>query len=143
VGPEIAAAAAFVYFTSRIAIAAVWAYHGIVPKLLHPETGEAALLTASGAFSASNAAAALPLIGMAEIAFAAFVVIAWRSTAPLWINAALNVVLVLAIAVTTPAALSAPFQPLTLGVALVTLSAIGIRVAAFVPSAARCRRRPR
>lgn len=141
VSPRVSASFAISHAISRVAIATVWLFHGIVPKLLYPSTGEAELLASSGVLSLRDAAAILPFIGLAEIAFGIVVLVMWRSVVPLRLNAIAALGLAATVAITSPATLTAPFEPLTLGIALAALSLVGIRAGPFVPSAGRCLRR--
>jgi len=123
---------------ARVAVAAIWAWHGLVPKLLFPHD-ERALLIAAG-FSTAAAAATVTAIGILELAIA-MELLGWpRARFPLVFTAAAMPVLAVAACIARPALISAPFSPITLGAAMMVLALIALMTAADLPSAARCRR---
>jgi hypothetical protein len=127
---------------ARVALAAIWLYQGLVPKLLVPDGGELAILAGAG-LTPGSALVVLRLLGAAELAFAAALLWWWRSPILLLINVAALVVLGLGAAISAPEVYVAPFNPATLSAAMIALSAVGIVAGRGpLPSARRCRRRP-
>ncbi len=124
--PE-AQALASVYLLCRGTLAFVWLWHGLVPKLLFPTTGEVEVTVASGmppAWATTINTAA----GIGECLFALALVAFWRTRWLLAIQIPLLVALLLPLAVREPALFTRPFQPLTLNVPMVALALCGLLV---------------
>jgi uncharacterized membrane protein YphA (DoxX/SURF4 family) len=133
--PESSLAFALIHATARIAIAAIWFWHGLVPKLVFHNLDEQTMLTQAGV-----PLAALSWIGICEIAFAALVLVAWRWRAIFIVNALLMLLATVAVAVNSPVYLTAAFNPVTLNAAIIALSVVGWIASARTPSASRCLR---
>jgi uncharacterized membrane protein YphA (DoxX/SURF4 family) len=129
-----------IYGISRIAVALVWIYHGLIPKLLFAHPDESALLLAGG-ISSDHLTTARTLLGIGEIAFGLVLLLFWNARFLFIATIALMIVALLAVAAQAPEYLVAAFNPLTLNIAVVALSAIGLLAARGLPSARRCRRR--
>jgi hypothetical protein len=130
-----------VHWIGRGTLAFIWLYHGIVPKLLAP-AGEIDLVTRTGI--PSSLAPSLVLAAAAfEIALGVGILVL-RDVRPLL---ALSSVLAIALAVVTSARMPelavAPFQPITLGVAMVGLALVAVAADRDLPRARRCLRKPR
>ncbi|MGV3614659.1 MAG: DoxX-like family protein [Fimbriimonas sp.] len=130
--PEIQRRLAGVHALARTTLAFVWIYHGLVPKLLYPHTGERILLTAAGL-----PVGFLPWIGAAEIGLGLLTLVAWRANGLMKAQAAL-VALVTLGALTSPAELTKPFNPLTLNAALIALALTASLSGRDLPSAWHC-----
>lgn len=128
----------------RGTLGAVWLYQGVVPKLLFPDTGELAILRGAG-FSARAAHRAAAGVGVGEILFGLlfFLLPARRLRPVYWLHIAGLFGLGAGALFSQPAVFVAPFNPLTLNIALVALAAVALLVPAEqLPSAARCLRQP-
>lgn len=138
VSPELSMERSIVHSVARIATALIWIYEGLVPKWLRPDTGEIAILQKS--LLAAEAEEILKLLGSAEILFGLAFLVFWRSRSLFVANA---IVLALLLAGAAPAGASlwaAPFNPLTLTIAMWGLSLVGWMVCRDLPSAANCLR---
>ena len=82
----------------------------------------------------------LPVIGVAELMFAAATVVFWRWRALFLWNAVMMVGTLMAVSFQSPSYLVAAFNPVTLNVGMFVLSLIGYFSAAELPSASRCLR---
>ncbi|UYZ64559.1 DoxX-like family protein [Hymenobacter weizhouensis] len=128
----------------RFTLGFIWMYQGLVPKLLYPDTGELAILQGAG-FSAATARLIAQGVGWAEIGFG---LLLWLLPVrylrgAYWLNCLGLVVLGLGAVFSQPGVFVAPFNPLTLNLAMLTLAAVGLLLdPAELPSAARCLRRP-
>jgi len=142
IDPEVSGRLAAAYALGRIAIAFVFLYHGIVPKLLHQDADEQQLLMAAG-LTKSLVPFALHALGWVEVAFGALLLLAWRSRWPL-IAVILGMLGAIgAIAFAAPAYLVRAFNPLTLNVLVGTLAAINLWLLPYLPTAGTCiRKRP-
>ena len=130
-----------VHGVTRLTLAAVWIYQGLVPKLLHPDTGELAILARLG-LTGHSALAAVRLAGALEVLLGLAFLFLWRQRWLFPFNAAVLGVLLAGAFRSDPSLLAAPFNPVTLTLALWALSGIGFWTGRSLPSAANCRRRP-
>jgi hypothetical protein len=133
--PEASLAFASIHATARIAIAAIWIWHGLVPKLLFHHIDEQTMLSQAGI-----SVVTLPWLGAGEIIFGILILWAWRWRAIFAANGLLMVIATLAVAINSPAYLKAAFNPVTLNAAMIALSIAGWIAAARMPSSSRCLR---
>jgi DoxX-like family len=141
VTPEVALGAALAHTIARLALAVVFAYQGLVPKLIAADPDEAAMLADAGVASA-DIATAMTVMGVAEVAFAVVLVLLWHRRWPVVAAAAFSAVALVFVAVTSPGYLGAAFNPVSLNLAIIALAVIDVLVMPLVPDAGRCRRRP-
>lgn len=107
---------------ARYALAFVFIYHGLVPKILRTDTFETAW--ASAHHIPMSATLFAVLAGVAKIAIGLFIAIARRWLAPVYIAAALLIGLSIDVAIVAPASLTAAFNPVTTNIASLALCAI-------------------
>jgi hypothetical protein len=141
IDPAMSARLALVHGLARIGIAAVFAWHGLVPKLLGPDAIERRMLADAG-FAPDLAVRALAALGVAELVLAAALLLTWHRAALAAVALAFALVATLQVATTSPALLGAAFTPVTLNLGLGLLAAIDLLTLDGIPSAGRCRRRP-
>lgn len=113
-----------VHGLARVSVALVWIYHGLVPKLLGPHRDELYLAAAHG-LPAEPLPRLLQAAGAIEIGFGILLLITWRWRWPFLVSAALLVLLLVDIALVAPQYLVAAFNPVSLNLALISLSLIG------------------
>ena len=142
VAPETSRACTFSYALSRVALAFVWIYQGLVPKLLFHNPGELRMLSDAG-IPLSQLSATLSAVGAAEVCFGVLLLVLWRQRWPLWLTIAMMVASLSAVASFSSMFLTAAFNPVSLNLTVATLAAIGLIVGKHVPTASRCRRQPR
>lgn len=140
VDPAASARRALIHAVATINVAFVWAWHGLVPKLLGPHPGELALLTDAGV--PEELAHTLTIAaGYAELIFAVLFIRYAHRRLP-WI-----ITIVLMLAATIGVAFSAPercmeaFGPVTINLQMVAVSIIGLLCLRHLPSARRCLRK--
>jgi uncharacterized membrane protein YphA (DoxX/SURF4 family) len=141
VDPTQAMRETLVHGVARVGLALIFAYHGLVPKLLGPHADEIAMLRDAGV-GAENTWPLLALLGIAELLFALCLLIFWRRRWPSMLCLGLIVVATIGVAVYSPRYLEAAFNPVSLNLAVACLSVVDLLVVSGLPSAARCRRRP-
>ena len=130
-----------VHGLARVTLALIFAYQGLVPKLLARHPDEIAMLRDAGlSMHASNIA--LDVVGVAELALAVALIVAWHRRWPAVVCLASMVIATAAVGFDSPRFFERAFNPFSLNVAVASLSAIAVLVADGIPSAARCRRRP-
>ena len=142
VRPEESRGFALVHLLARGALAFVWIYHGLVPKLLFPMTGEIDISVASG-IPRGIAPAINTAAGIGEVLFGLALLVFWRARWMLAIQIPLLIGLLAPIALTRPALFTQPFQPLTLNLLMIVLALCGFLTSKELPSARNCRRKPR
>jgi len=132
---------ALIHGLARVGVALIFAWHGLVPKLLGPDALERSMMAATG-MPADLLVGALHIIGVAEIALAAGLLASWHRAALAWLALVFAVVTTVVTAISSPAVVRAAFTPVTLNLGLGLLAAIDLLTLDGIPSAGRCRRRP-
>ncbi|MFB9328487.1 DoxX-like family protein [Paenibacillus aurantiacus] len=132
---------ALIHYGCVLLLALLWAYEGVVPKLLFPEGGELALLKQTGLFP-DQEASMLAWLGIAELGISIATIAFHRSKRLFAAQAVLLVLLAAAAFVANPELLAAPFNPLTLSVPMIGLNWIASRTVDDLPRAIRCVRKP-
>ena len=126
---------------ARGTLAAVFLYHGLVPKLLRRDGDETAMLR-----DARIPAHWLPTVmtgfGVAEIVFAVVLLAGWYRRWPAFLCLPLMLAATLGIAWQSPRYLGAAFNPVTLNVCVAALALIDILQHDGAPSATCCLRSP-
>jgi hypothetical protein len=128
-----------VYAISRITIAFVWLYHGLVPKIIFQSSDEIKFIEAAGCPPEFSVLATL-VFGCIEIAIAVLMLIFWKSRHWFVITATIMVFAMLGVALTSPSAFELPFTPATLNTCVIALCAIGLVAERNLPSAGNCLR---
>lgn len=109
----------------RLTIAFVWFYHGLVPKLLGPAPGELRMDQALGL--SGNAAVQLAYAaGIAEIAFAAVLLLVRDREWPLWLTIAAMGGLLAYASWSAPALLGEAFNPVTTNAGVAALAIVAL-----------------
>lgn len=106
----------------RGSLALLFAYHGLVPKLLWLSADEARMITAHGWTAVQSIA---QVAGIAELAWAAVLLLYRQARWPLLLSAALLLGLLLDVLWFTPDLLRQAFNPLTTNLPGVALCLIG------------------
>jgi hypothetical protein len=138
--PEVSMRQSVVYFLARVAVAFIWIWHGVVPKLIYRHVDELAPLIALG-FSERSARVQVIGVGWVEAALGMILLIAWRARWPVWLTLAAMPVALVGVAIYTPSPPKAAFNPVTLNVSMFTLAAIALLSGRDLPSARHCRRK--
>ncbi len=135
--PETSFRMALMHSGARVCIAFIWLWQGFIPKLMFPSADENAMTRAAGLPPGM-----LPAIGVLEVAFGVLAFSLWRWCPFFVINAALMLGALVSVTLQSPSYLFAAFNPVTLNVAMIMLSALGYLSGSELPSAAHCLRRP-
>ncbi len=139
--PGQAARQAVAHGFARVGLAAIFAYQGIVPKLLGPADGEIAMVAATGLESGLVRPAVLAL-GVLEVAFAVILLVAWHRASPAYVAIAIAIGTTVGVALTSPGTLGTPFNPIALNLGVLGLALSDRATLDGIPSAGRCRRQP-
>jgi hypothetical protein len=138
--PEVSRDRTIAYSLSRVTVAIIWLYHGLVPKLIYRSPDEIKMLLDAG-IPSSHVLGIMSLLGFMEVCFALILLIFWKSRWPLWITIVAMVLGVFGVAVTSAAYLAAAFNPVTLNLAVAVLAFIALQVCANLPTARWCSRK--
>lgn len=141
IAPSVAIERSAIHYACVMLLALLWAYEGLVPKLLFPGGGELELLKGTGLF-AGYEAILLVWLGFAEVGIAAATLLLHRKKRQYALQAVLLVLLTASALVASPELIAAPFNPLTLSLPMAALGWIASRTANDLPQARRCIRRP-
>ncbi|HLK13614.1 MAG TPA: DoxX-like family protein [Fimbriimonadaceae bacterium] len=140
VPPEVARRHALIHLAARLGLAVVWVYQGLVPKLLFPQAGEAAIMRQAN-LPLLPPTTWLVIVGVLEVVYGVLVIACFRSRWVIGLQIPALVALSLAALLTTPKLFVGPFNPLTLNVALLALVAVALFAEQDLPSARGCRRK--
>ena len=130
-----------VHIIARIALAAVFAYQGVVPKLMAHDVDELAMLRDAG-IPAGVTNIAVIALGIVELAFAAALLVAWHKRWPVAVCLGFMLAATTIVGLSSPRYFESAFNPASLNLAVASLAAIDLLVLGSIPSAARCLRRP-
>jgi hypothetical protein len=138
--PQISLRRSAVELVTALSLCLIWLYQGLVPKLLFPDSGEMDILQGA-VFLHGFERPVLMLMGLGEIAFGLLFVILRLTKRKLLYKLNMIILFLLALgAAVHPAAYVAPFNPITLSLAMIALSWIGLLNSPQCPSAFRCLR---
>jgi len=133
--PEASLAWTWVYALARCAVTFVWIWHGSVPKLIARDAAERLMLAQAGVSSGWLAS-----IGVEELVFGAVVLLLWRRRWPLVVTVIAMLLALVSVAWNSPQFVTAAFNPVTLNVSMIVLSALAWIAMPHVPTAKRCLR---
>ncbi len=139
--PEVSMRQSVVHLLARVAVAFIWLWHGIVPKLIYKHVDELAPLVAVG-FSERSARLVVIGAGWAELAIGMALLLWWRARWPLWLTLVAMPIALAGVMVYTPWLLKAAFNPVSLNVSMFVLATITLLTGRDLPSARHCRRQP-
>ncbi|MCA9019509.1 MAG: DoxX-like family protein, partial [Planctomycetaceae bacterium] len=125
---------------ARLAVAFVWLYQGLVPKLIARHANELAMLTDAG-ITASVAPTLLMIAGIAEVALGVAVLVCFQRRWPLVLTVLLMLLASIGVAVNSPQYLWAAFNPVSLNLLLAVVALLGLVNLNDLPSARHCLRK--
>jgi hypothetical protein len=133
VKPAVSLKNALSLLVTRLTLALVWMYQGMVPKLLYPNTGELEILRNSGLFVGFEENL-LQMLGVGEVLFGMLFLLS-NSRRLHWLNVTALLTLGLGALGSQPEIFIAPFNPFAVNVALIGLSAVALLLDGAVPTA--------
>ena len=139
--PEVSRDRALIYSLARLAVALIWLYQGVVPKLLYHNSDELRMLADAGVRSA-HLANWTSSFGWLETGFAMILIVFWKARWPLWCTILAMFAATSAVVINSSAYLTAAFNPLTLNLGVAVLAVIGLLASRDIPTARNCRRHP-
>ncbi|GAC1448043.1 MAG: DoxX-like family protein [Isosphaeraceae bacterium] len=141
IDPATSAALSLIHAAARGVLGFIWIYQGVFPKLVFQDSGEVDILRASGLVTGLESRV-LTLVGVAEVLFGVFFLALGRTRSLYLVNAVVLVALALGAAFSQPRLLVAPFNPVTLNLAMLGLGLAGYLASFHLPTSRRCARRP-
>jgi uncharacterized membrane protein YphA (DoxX/SURF4 family) len=141
VDPAQAMRQTLVHSVARVGLALIFAYQGLVPKLIARHPDEIAMLRDAG-IASDISGTAVTALGISELLLAASLLFAWHARWPSSLCIGLMMLATAVVGVNSPRFFDAAFNPLSLNVAVACLAGIDLLVLTGLPSASRCRRRP-
>jgi len=139
--PEASRTYAGIYSVARAAVAFVWLYHGLVPKLLFHNADELRMISRV-VIPGMSTHVAVALAGTLEVCFGILVLLLWKSRWPLWLTILLMMLALVGVAVSSPEYLTGAFNPVTLNLSVAALAAITLLAREHIPTASTCLRQP-
>jgi hypothetical protein len=126
-------------FLANLALAIIWIYHGIFPKVLFPLSGEFAFLQQAGVFPGHDITA-LFCFGIMEIIFG-ILLLSWQTKYIHFFNIIVLIGLAAGSFVVDPSTFIRPFDPFTLNLAMIALSVIVLCHLDKIPRYKNCKMR--
>ena len=139
VQPAAAFRQALTHAVARTALVFIFAYQGLVPKLLARHADELTMLRDAG-LSGRAVSTALMLAGAAELVFALTLLLCWHSRWPAVVTFGLMAIATVGVGLRSPSYFEAAFNPVSLNLAVAALALVDLLNLADVPSASRCLR---
>jgi uncharacterized membrane protein YphA (DoxX/SURF4 family) len=130
----------FSHVILQVVLAWIWIYQGLVPKLLFPDSGELAILQAAG-LVADQASIVLTAVGWCEMLFGVLFLLPYFGKYLHYLNIAALLVLLAGAWFSQQELLFAPFNPISLTLAMMALSWVSLLNLQDLPAARHCLRR--
>jgi hypothetical protein len=138
--PQVSLRRTAIEIVTALSLCLIWLYQGLVPKLLVPDSGEMDLLQGTMLLHGFERPF-LTLMGLGEIAFGLLFVMLRGTKRKILYKINIPVLILLGIgAAIHPLTFVAPFNPISLSLAMIALSLIGLLNSPQLPSALRCMR---
>ncbi len=141
IDPSVSLRLAAIHGLSRAGLAAIFLWHGLVPKLLVLDPTEVAIATGLG-MRGDTAGPALAGVGVAECLLAVALLVTWHRAAFAAFALLFSIAATVASVTAVPALVTGAFTPVTFNLGLGLLAAIDLLTLRDIPSAGRCRRHP-
>jgi hypothetical protein len=138
IDPAVSLQRSLIHLLARSALAFVWLYQGLVPKVLSRQPDELIMIQQSG-FSAASASQVVQVIGWSELIFGLVIL---RFPQHRWhfvLIISLMILGTIGIAINSPEFIPAAFNPVILNTLMIALSLVGLLASRDLPSAVRCK----
>jgi DoxX-like protein len=142
VSPDDAMRHMLVHTVSRVSLALIFAYQGLVPKLFARNVDELVLMRESGV-PAGLAGLAVTVLGLLELTFAAALILRWRERWPDILAAIAVLMATVVVGLHSGRFFLAAFNPFSLNLAVAALAISDLGVLPNLPTATHCSRSPR
>jgi uncharacterized membrane protein YphA (DoxX/SURF4 family) len=141
IDPALSLQRSLVHALARCALALVWLYQGLVPKLLALHGDEIALIH-HGGVPLTSAPAIVWAGGVLEVVFGGMMLLGFRQRWHFPLTMILLFAATLYAAITSPEYLVAAFNPVSLNLLMIVLALVGWLTSRDLPSARCCLRKP-
>jgi uncharacterized membrane protein YphA (DoxX/SURF4 family) len=141
IDPGSSGRSAVVHGLARVGLAAIFAWHGLVPKLLGPDRTELRMMAAVGVPDPAIVGT-LRVMGAGEVVLALALLLTWHRAPLAGLALAFACAATAVTAVASPDVIGGASSPVTLNLGLGLLAAIDLLTLDGIPSAGRCRRSP-
>ncbi|MBW5447623.1 hypothetical protein GE107_16315 [Cohnella sp. CFH 77786] len=139
--PHVSIRRSMIALISSFSLFFIWLYQGLVPKLFVPDSGELEILRGAAILNGYERPL-LTLMGLCEVGFGLLFLMIWGKHRKVLHKTNIAVLILLGLsAAAHPASYVAPFNPITLNVAMIVLSVVSLLNASELPSAGRCLRK--
>ncbi|AFK18229.1 hypothetical protein E6P09_05555 [Haloferax mediterranei ATCC 33500] len=138
--PETSYRMLLTHAVTRIGLALIWMYQGLIPKLLVLHPAERAPFVGLGL--EAIAAEAVVVLGLLEVAFGITLLWRWRSAWLAYLGGLAPVALTAGAVLSDPSLALGPYNPVVTTIGMVALGVAAGRLAGRVPTAANCLRTP-
>lgn len=136
INPKQAIMSQWTVVISHLIIGLIWIYHGLVPKLLYPDTGELEMIQRSGLFQGLEEKI-VTITGSLEIIFGLTCILIHKKGVHVISIVALTLLFVGAL-VSKPTVFTFPFNPFSLTISMITISVIALFNYKYLPKASNC-----
>jgi len=139
--PETSYRMLLTHAVTRIGLALIWIYQGLIPKLLVSHPAERAPFVELGL--ESIAAEAVVVLSLLEVAFGLILLWRWRSAWLAYLAGIAPVALTAGAVLSNPSLALGPYNPVVTTIGMVAIGVAAGRLAGRIPTAANCLRTPR
>ncbi len=140
VDPVISLQRSLIHLVARSALAFVWLYQGVIPKLLDQHADELAMIQQSG-ISATIVPLAVQVVGWSEVIFGLAMLFLFHQRWHFLLTIVLMIGATVSVAIHSPQFLVAAFNPVSLNVLMIALAVVGLLASRDLPSTRRCLRK--
>jgi hypothetical protein len=137
--PQLSVKRSLIHLLTVVLLMVMWAYQGLVPKIMFQDSGELEFIRAIPLFAGVETTV-LTAIGLFEIAFALLFLFFHRRKWLFGLNIWLILILTAGALTTNPLVFVEPFNPVTLNLLAIGVSVIGLLSLEHLPHARRCKR---
>jgi uncharacterized membrane protein YphA (DoxX/SURF4 family) len=130
-----------VHAIARVSLAVIFAYQGLIPKIVTQHPHEIELLHNAGV-PAGFVHIAVAALGVVELILSALLIFLWRQRWPASLSLGGVIAAAAVVGVSSPHYFEAAFNPFSMNLAVACLAAVDLLVLSGLPSAARCGRVP-
>jgi DoxX-like family len=139
IDPAVSLQRSLIHTIARIALAVVWLYQGVIPKLVDQHADELAMIQ-QGGISAAKAHLVAQVIGWSELILGMAMLFFFHQRWHFLLTIVLVTLAMVSVAINSPQFLLAAFNPVSLNVLMIALALIGLLTSRDLPSARHCLR---
>ncbi len=138
--PKVSFERFFIQWIGRWALALIWIYQGLIPKLIFKDSGELEILRSTGIFPGYEAFV-MTWMGLGEIALGVSMLMLKRSRCIYYFQIIALMLLLFGAFFGQPKIIIQPFNPVSLTLGMTALAVVGLKTLRDLPSAGHCLRK--